>query len=166
MGVTYVVTPLGNYSRSDDEDKLRVHYESIGIALPPGEAPSRYPKASEIRSVLDGLEGYSITYSQDSYDWTAGIAHASDPENGPWTFLCAHLIDIRGDDDGPCDFFFEKGWQTLVVLIVEQLSRRCGPLILEDDIEFSPLLVRPGMDAQRAVREWDGREENWPYRVA
>lgn len=163
MGICYHVTPLGNYAKRDDEDATRAYYESIGIKLSPGETPGRYPTPREIRGVLDRLEGFSVTYRVDMYYWTASISYTRDPKNGPWTYLHLDINDFSGDEEEPCSFYFEKGWESLIIHIAEQLSQLCGPLIVEDDMEFTPLVITPGIDIQKAVKDWSGSLERWPF---
>jgi hypothetical protein len=49
---------------------------------------------------------------------------------------------------------FHKGSPELAVLIAERLTRVCGPLVLIEANDAQPLVVRPGIDAERAVSVW------------
>ncbi len=106
---------------------------------------------------MDQLDGYAVTYHVDAYTWGADIADAVDPQHGRWTSLIVQ--DFEGIEDEPHEFYFEKGWEDLIIQIVEKLSGYCGPLVLMDDIYWTPLLIAPGTDVESALIKWQALSE-------
>ena len=58
------------------------------------------------------------------------------------------------DADGPIDCYFHKGADDLNLMIVEQLSRTCGPLATDHDAVAVPIIVTPGIEIKAALATW------------
>jgi hypothetical protein len=71
------------------------------------------------------------------------------------TIWATRLHDkTRPPEDGDLiRFSFHKGSPELNVLIVERLSRACGPFVIFPDSGGDGLAITPGIDEQ-AVAEW------------
>ena len=155
MGIQYYIVPLGSYGGRSDA--LASSLEAFGITIAVDQSPSRYPTPREIRAVLDQLDGYAVTYHVDAYTWWADVTDAVDPQHARWTSLIVQ--DFEGVEDEPHEFYFAKGWEDLIIQIVEKLSRVCGPLVLIDDINWMPLLITPETDVGSALIKWQALSE-------
>ena len=134
MGVLRFVRPLD----ADCAEWL----DREGIAHPASSALDRRPTPREVAEVLRDLPGFAatITASSESGEWDAMI-EACDPADPSWTVL---RIRNYGDDDAPHDLCFHKGFAEVVLLVVERLTRFCGPLVVVNDTGSPPIVVRPG----------------------
>ena len=124
------------------------------MAPPPPSNPSRNPSPQELRTVLDELPGYNTDYLVSPGNWQASVeATAGLPLFRSETLIS--IVDFRGDETRPHLFYFDNGNPKLNVLIVERLSRLCGPLFVFPDTGARPLLVTPGIDSIGAVKVWE-----------
>lgn len=115
---------------------------------------SRNPTPQELRTVLDALSGYSTEYLVTKTNWQASV----EARGGFWLLRSSTLVNVveyDGEETSPCMVTFEKGNPELIIQIVEQLSRLCGPLFIFSDTGARPLLVRPGVDPAEAIKVWD-----------
>jgi hypothetical protein len=107
----------------------------------------------ELRTVLDGLSGYTTDYLVSAGNWQASVeATTGFPLLRSKTLVS--VVAFQGDEAMPHIFYFEKGDPKLNILIVERLSRLCGPLFIFPDTGAQPLLVTPGVDPIDAVKLW------------
>src|SRR5690348_13958276 len=132
MGILYAVAPL-----CPDEEFI-AWLRSFGNE-PPEASLSRYPTVREIRATLAQLDGYSYEASTGSRNWEA-VIFESGREDDRWSGEWADLIVIgyHGDDDVPLSCYFSKGPARLPVLIVQQLAKSCGPLVIMLDSAAIP----------------------------
>ena len=149
MGVAYNIISAG----AVHQYPLAVQgLRSFGMAPPPPSDPSRNPSPQELRAVLDELAGYSTSYSLSPGNWQASVEATA----GFRLFRRETLISVVGysvDEAAPHLFYFE-GDARLNILIVERLSRLCGPLFVFPDTGARPVLVTPGLDPRDAIRVW------------
>jgi hypothetical protein len=150
MGVLYCLIPVVDIDAQawlKDEDVL----------LPVVDGTNRYPAPREIREVLDALDDYQVEYASGTgeYFWDADVSWKADRHHGPWTSI--RVPRWSGDEETPHEFYFSKGWEEPIVLIVERLARRCGPFVLFEDSTVVPLVVTPEMDTAAAIEEWKRR---------
>ena len=104
--------------------------------------------------MLDELPGYTTDYLVSPGNWQASVEASA----GLRLFRSETLVsvvDFRGDETVPHIFYFDKGDPKLNILIVERLSRLCGPLFVFPDTGARPLLVTPGIDPREAVKVWE-----------
>jgi hypothetical protein len=127
--------------QSEHED-IAIWLRSLGISCPPGR--SRYPTTSELRSVLDGIEGACVEYDVSATTWSATVQEI-DNSRGAWTVL--RVPDYSGNDAVPYDFYFSGGWSEFVLLIVERVARLCGPLVVVMGSGADPIVVTPSADS-------------------
>ena len=152
MGAAYnVISAEAVHKYPFAVQSLRFH----DMTPPPSPGLSRNPSPLELRTVLDGLPGYYTTdYLVGPGNWQASVEAAS----GLRIFRSETLIsvvDYSGNETAPHVFYFDEGDPRLNILIVERLSRLCGPLFVFPDTGGRPLLVRPGIDPTDAVRVWE-----------
>ncbi len=150
MGIAYNVISAGVVHQYPFAvECLRFH----NMVPPPSSSPCRNPSPQELRNVLDELSGYTTDYLVSPGNWQASVEAIS----GLRLFRSSTLVsvvDFRGDETMPHVFYFEKGDPKLNILIVERLSRLCGPLFVFPDTGARPLLVTPGIDPIDAVKVW------------
>lgn len=148
MGILYAVTPLV----ADDE--FITWLRKFGNELPEA-ATSRYPTVREIRDTLARLDSYDFETSTGGMNWEA-VVFERGRQDDRWAAEWADLIvtDYHGDDTIPLSFYFSKGPARLPVLIVQQLTPSCGPLVIMRDSDAIPLLITPDTDIGRAIRAW------------
>lgn len=126
---------------------------SLGIDCP--EQAGRWPTAGELRASLEALPGRRVTF-RDRPDggWDAEVADA-DPDGLGWTATV--WVEPPPDPTFHHPFSFGDGPSPpLVVMILEALSRFCGPLALYDADANRPVLVTPGTDPLRTADELYG----------
>jgi hypothetical protein len=129
------------------------------VAIPSMLPDIRFPTLRELMSVAEQLDGYTVTMALSNAANTVDIEvvdrrgyHA-----GWSTTVWASKLDDKSrppEDGDTVQFNFHKGSPELAVVIAEKLTRFCGPLVLVQDLDASPLLVTMGIDPQRAVEKW------------
>lgn len=152
MGVAYNVISAGAVQQYPFAvQSLRF----FNMAPPRPSGPSRNPSPQELRTVLDGLPGYTTDYSVSPGNWQASVeATAGLPLLRRETLIS--VVDYSGHEATPHLLYLE-GDPGLNILIVERLSRLCGPLFVFPDTGTRPLLVTPGIDPTDAVRAWESK---------
>jgi len=150
MGVLYTIL----LPTEEVADWLSESGVSLGVGL-----LARGPLLSEIREVLDSLEGYAVEYNDGGTGspWQAMITSAVDPESGRWTLL---NITSRGEPLAPQEVWFEKGHPELIVEIVCRLAARCGTFVIVPDTGCLPLVVSPGDDPSELFGRWEHLTED------
>ena len=145
MGVLYSVTP----PTKEVADWL----SDAGIDTPE-DASARGPLLTEIREVLDSLDGYTVEYNDNGVGhlWQAMITSKDTPEFGPWTLL---NITSLGDSKEAQAIWFEKGHPELIVEILSRLSSYCGTTIVIPDTGCPPLVIFPGDDPGQLCAQWE-----------
>ena len=136
MGVIWSVFPL--------EDRMKSWLDKIGIAYP--DMSSRLPTGREIKDVLASLPSHNVDISEKGVGrpWQASIQKVStstgEYDGTEWTSL--EIIKYSGDDIEQ-DFYFSKGWETLIILILKNLAVQTGPLVLLPDTGENPTVICP-----------------------
>lgn len=130
MGILWTVWPL--------DDGMREWLDDQNVVYP--DRPSRFPTGSEIKSVLATLSNHDIEINDNGLGvpWQASIIHKTGGDNAPWTLL---NISAYSGDDLSQELWFEKGWESLITEILQQLSVACGPLVLIADTGNEPVVV-------------------------
>src|SRR5690349_765477 len=116
MGVCYVPMLL--------DDHVKQWLQSDGVAFPLVHMRSRWPTPKELRSVLESLPGYSVSYRPNAHDgWDAEI---EDETRGVHGLRATIWTKNASDDAKPNEFSFHKPSLELALLILERLSHVCG----------------------------------------
>lgn len=152
MGVAYNVIPAGAVQQFPFAVQS---LQLFDMASPPSSGPSRNPSPQELRTVLDELAGYTTDYSVSPGNWQASVeATAGFPLFRRETLIS--VVDYSGLEATLHLIYFE-GDPRLNILIVERLSRLCGPFYVFPDTGARPLLVTPGIDPTDAVKVWKSK---------
>jgi len=114
MGELYTVIPYdGSYLNWIESDNITIDSLENG----------RFPTLKEIESAL-------IATGLDCEWFVPGSDNPKvqiDRSDGAWT--CLILYDYI-DEDTPCDFYFESGWDEIIHIVVASISKTTGPLIV------------------------------------
>ena len=147
MGMFYLVEPF-------DEGE-REFLEEEGAALPPGGRTSRNPTPAEIRAVCDALEGFGVEYTSSARKkfWQANVHGLKGGDRNRATLL--NIDKWGGSENGRYKIMFEKGDPSLILQIVQALSKQCGPLVVVPDSDV-PAVVWPEANLKKLLRKWGG----------
>ena len=129
------------------------------VAIPSTLPESRFPTLLELMSVVEQLDGYTVTMTLSNATNTA--EYRSGRPAGLLCWVVNYDLGLQtGRQPRPPEvgdtvqFNFHKGSPELAVVIAEKLTRYCGPLVLIRDLDASPLLVTIGIDPQKALEKW------------
>lgn len=142
MGVLYHVEPL------DEEMAGLLH--AMGEKLPDADLPSRNPTPQEVRAVCDALRGYTVEYNITPKARWQAIIEGKGGEDG--TIL--NIEKFNAAEDQPLPIWFEKGDPALILEIVKQLAKICGPLVVIPDTGDVPITVTANASVKKLLREW------------
>ena len=149
MGIRYTVFPVASHP------DLVEWLKKYNIEIPPLPDDNRYPSPQEIKTTLEELAGYQVTYDIDPQHWRAHVVSNESPKR-KWAKL--HIADFQGDEQSPHDFWFDQGDPGVNLLILKHLSRMCGPLIMSADANAVPILVTADTDIGKVLEEWYERQ--------
>lgn len=108
----------------------------VDVPLPGLPPAGRYPAPVEIRSVVDAIPGIRADYRVSPSAWQVTVTSRKDV-----AWACLAVGDYGGDEDAPVRFYFEGGWDELILLVTAHLAKRCGPLVLLHDSGAPPQVV-------------------------
>ena len=151
MGVSYLLFTLND----ETADWLRKC-----AFQPPSPLPeSRFPTLSELKEIVQNLDGYRVQISLSAVTNTIDlrIVDQHESHDGWSTTIWAHKLNDRTcppEDGDMVQFSFHKGSPELAVLIAAKLTGVCGPLVLISSVDCEPLLVTEGLEPRKAVEEW------------
>ena len=130
MGVLWTVWPL--------DDEMTSWLDEIGVAY--SDAASRFPTGAEIKRAVNSLTDYDIKITDNGTGafWQAFVEHKEGGDKGPWALL--NIKEYSGDDEEQ-ELWFEKGSEELIRLILRDLSKACGPLVLIPDTGDEPSVI-------------------------
>ncbi len=130
MGVLWTVLPLDN--------EIKSWLEELGLAYPGGS--SRLPTGQEVKEVISSLKEFDIEIIDNGIGahWQAAIVSKLGGRNDEWTLL--NINEYSGDNEEQ-KLWFDKGSERLITQILEELSRKTGPLVLIADTEGDPLII-------------------------
>jgi len=102
--------------------------------------------------VLESFSGHSVSYRSTSNGaWDADII---DPERDRTSSWMATLwVQGAPDAETPCPFSFHKPTLDLALMIVEKVSRVCGPFMIMDGSSGRAVVVTPGADVPKLIAE-------------
>ena len=136
MGILVTAIPI--------DDDVREWLVKICVPDVPPDS-GRRPRAHELRAVIEGIEGYRVSYRPTSQGWDAelvdgeGVVHAT-----VWVKTPA--------GDGPVEFHFHKSDVVVTVEITRALTERCGPYFMMDAGVATPVVVHPDIDVAEVAR--------------
>lgn len=119
-----------------------------------GAAPSRWPTLLEVRSVLDGFDGFEVEYVVSDKSWEARVRADHPKSVGAYADIVARRYSGREGD--PCPFFFDRGTPALNLAIAQAVTQLCGPLLLVPSEIGLPLVVYPSLDFEAGLRFMEG----------
>lgn len=130
MGTMWTVWPL--------DDRMKEWLDKNGIEHP--SIPSRFPTGKEIKEVVANLPGFNVQVYDNGVGkhWGAFIVSPLGGDNGEWADI--KIRSFSGDDQEQ-QLYFEKGSESLIVLILKQLAQKCGPLVLITDAGGAPQII-------------------------
>ncbi len=140
MSVLYTPIPASEFLTREDDKVWLQHFH---LTLPTDIEQGRYPTPNEIKTVLDGLDGFAAEYSIGSRTWQIEVFEPNNRKQGVWTeIVVLDFFRREGEKNTPHEFHFDRGDRQLVVRILEKLARICGPFILVTN-GVDPILVMP-----------------------
>ncbi len=128
-----------------------------GVKVPLASQSARNPTPKELKEVLSGLVEYRIGTLFDpspGSQWQVEVWHLEKPAVNPWVFIT--IDDFRGEDI-PQALSFPRGTPELMVRIVDELSKRVGPLVLHPDT-VPPAIIQPNSDNRDLLHCWRKNE--------
>lgn len=134
MGVMWLVFTL--------DEQIRVWLNETGIVYP--DVPSRFPTGREIKDVIATLSDYDVWINDKNgigSVWQATVFSKSGGDTEDWEeWALLNVSEYTGDDE-PQELLFEKGCESLIVRILDQLSKSTGPLVLVNDAGDDPMII-------------------------
>ena len=103
------------------------------INLPGITPPGRYPTPAEIEQVIDAIPGMRAAYRRTAKVWQVTVRSRKDV-----SWACLAVRDYSGDEHEPHRFYFEGGWDEVILLITARLADLCGPMVLLHDSGTPP----------------------------
>ena len=148
MGVIYVVLPL--------DTEVSKYLQTLNIEFP--LKPSRNPTPKEVRTVCGALRDLKVEiHSSPDHGWQVSIQGLCPPDNEPWTTL--NISSFNGDENAPHVISFSKGWPSLILRIVRELTVDCGPLVIFPDSGCNPIVVKADDEVRTLLATWEHTRE-------
>ena len=146
MGVLYSVFPI--------DAEMTAYLETVGETAPESRQMSRNPTPLEIREVCGRLKDQRVQFfSPPNHAWQVMIEGRNDPEHQPWTLL--NISAFNGDETLPHPIWFEKGWPSLILRVVRDLTEYCGTLVLVPDSGGKHVVLSSSSKVQEILRTWE-----------
>ena len=131
--VLYQVVPLADCM----QDPATLAWLVTADVPLPGIIPEgRYPSPAEIKAVFDAIPGIRTGYLITDKVWQVTVTSRFDVS---WARLVVR--DYDGDVESPGSFYFEGGWDEIIVLLISHLARKFGPFVLLHDSGAPPQVV-------------------------
>jgi len=129
MGVLYTVVPYDETIT----DWIKTNNINVGTLN-----YGRLPTFIEIEKSLFETD-FIITWEVSE----SGIKDATiDRSDGAWTSL---VVEDYVDEDSPCGFGFQKGWEEIIHIVVSYISRITGPLVVIPDTMDGIVVIHENM---------------------
>lgn len=135
MGASHAVISLADVSPSNFDDQ---YFRDAGISWPDGAQGARNPTPRDLRTVLRRLGGYSIEYSLTGHSLDVTVSSTTDAQD--WAVIWIEGYTGEVSEDTPLSLSFHRGNVPLVLRIVTDLARICGPFLVMLNFE-EPRLV-------------------------
>ena len=141
MGVFYHIEPL--------DDEMATLLDEMGGTAPKFDKPSRNPTPAEVREACATLGGFEVEFNvKPKSRWQAIITNRSDAEG-----TIVNLEKFKGDEEKPLAMWFEKGPPALILQVVKELAKWCGPLVVVPDTGDVPIAVTAKSVVKKLVAE-------------
>jgi hypothetical protein len=114
MSIRYSVLPVASHP------DMVAWLEKYNIDVPSFSENNRYPSPQEIKTTLDDLVDYQVTYDIDAEHWRAHVVSEKSPKR-KWAKL--HVVDFQGDEQSPHDFWFDQGDPSTNVTVAQSDGR-------------------------------------------
>ena len=124
-----------------DNEDFRSYFQELGYELPTSWKSSRCPSPREIRVALNDLPSYTYSYHVSGDHWSVVISEGEAHAPRRWVLIV--LQHFSGDEDDPQSFYFDGGWQSVMLEVLNRLSPLCGPLALIDGSGATEIVVTP-----------------------
>ncbi len=146
MGVLYSIVPI--------DKQVADYLHEIGVSVPDWKNISRNPTPQELRMICGRMTDVKVDFlASPNHAWQIMFEGLNNPEHEPWTLL--NVRKFNGDETVPHEIWFEKGWPSLIVHIVHDLTAVCGSLVIFPDTGCRPLVVKADDDAQQLFATWE-----------
>src|SRR5262249_51034328 len=116
---------------------------------------ARNPSLKEIRAACQSLPGLRAEF-RSSRNGKSQYADLRGPDGlgneDTWTELS--VLGCDGRDDQPLSLGFSKGWPSLILAVVRELTKVCGPLVVYPDTGDAPVVVEAGSSVGALLASW------------
>ena len=106
------------------------------VVLPGQVPPGRYPSPAEIQSILDAMTGIRVESICSDSVWQVTVTSRDDVY---WARLVVNAYS--GDPQEEHRFYFEAGWDEMIVQISAAMVEICGPIVLLHDSGLPPTVI-------------------------
>jgi hypothetical protein len=131
-GILWTVWPL--------DERMKEWLNQTGVEYP--STPSRFPTGKEIKEVIGKSQspGFNVRVNDCGVGkrWQALIVSELGGDIGGWANL---IIDRFSGDDQEQELWFEKGSESLNILMLKRLAQKCGLLVPIADAGGDPQIV-------------------------
>lgn len=101
----------------------------------------RFPALREVYTALEEMDGYKPEFEQGELELLITIREITEGESGPWASLSL-VGAVEGEaSDGPRRIYFDAGWDSVMIALLERISKSTGPLVLVPHSGEPPTLV-------------------------
>jgi hypothetical protein len=107
----------------------------LEVAHPPIPAAPRGPTPNEVFAAVRGLANCRYEFNRES---DGCISIPLQDAAGRWT--TAQLHEVTADDE-PCELYFSKGYDELIVEVLRGCAPSCGPLVLIPESCDTPTVI-------------------------
>ena len=139
MGASHAVISLGDLSHSSFDDE---YFRRVGITWPEGLRGARNPTPRELRSVLRGLGGYRIEYDATGHSLDVTISNSMDAQD--WAVIWVENYAGLASEDKPLPLSFHRGNEPLVLRIMSEIAKVCGPFLVVFNFDDPRLVTADG----------------------
>lgn len=93
-----------------------------------------------MKTVLPQLHGFNVEIRENGIGsaWQASVVSMLGGDNGEWALL--NVNEYSGDHEEQ-HLWFEKGWESVIKIILRHLANVVGPLVLIDDAGGQPEVI-------------------------
>lgn len=129
MGVLWTTYPL--------DDEMKEWLDSVEVPYP--QVSSRFPKGSEVKNAVSRLDEYNVKILDNGvgHSWQASVESKENPEEF-WTLL--NITEYTGDEEFQ-EPWFEKGHEELIKVVLREICKECGPMVLIPDTGDTPEVI-------------------------